>query len=114
MQDIVSLNHEILGEDKINKLLESDIFIQTSRFEGMPLGILEAMSYALPCLVTEGTALGGEIAASKAGWVAKTDAQSISECLVEAVQARSQWPELGENGRKAVSERYSWDVIADG
>ena len=113
VQDIVSLNHEIMGEDKIKKLLDSDIFIQTSRFEGMPLGILEAMSYALPCLVTEGTALGGEIAASCAGWVAKTDAQSISERLKEAVQARSKWAELGENGRKAVLERFSWDVIGE-
>ena len=104
VQDLISLNHEILGEEKINKLMDSDIFIQTSRFEGMPLGILEAMSYALPCLVTEGTALGGEIAASKAGWVAKTDAQDISERLVDAVRGRSQWAELGENGRKAVRE----------
>lgn len=112
VQDIISLNHEIVGDEKINKLLDSDIFMQTSRFEGMPLGILEAMSYALPCLVTEGTALGGEIAASHAGWVAKTDAKDISERLAEAVTDRSRWAEFGENGRKAVRERYSWDVIA--
>lgn len=112
VQDIVSLNHEILGENKIRKLLDSDIFIQTSRFEGMPLGILEAMSYALPCLVTEGTALGGVVADSCAGWVAKTDSQSIAMCLEEAIQSRSKWAEFGENGRKTVLERYSWDVIA--
>ncbi len=110
--EIVSLNHEILGEDKVKKLLDSDIFIQTSRFEGMPLGILEAMSYALPCLVTEGTALGGEIAAAQAGWVAKTDAQDISKRLIEVVRDRSRWTEFGENGRKAICEKYSWNVVA--
>ena len=110
--DIVFLNHEILGEEKVKKLLDSDIFIQTSRFEGMPLGILEAMGYALPCLVTEGTALGGEIATAHAGWVAETDAKDISERLIEAVRDRSRWAELGENGRKTIREQYSWDVIA--
>lgn len=113
VQDIVFLNHEILGDDKKRKLLDSDIFIQTSRFEGMPLGILEAMSYGLPCLVTEGTALGDEIAASHAGWVAETDAKDISERLIEAIKNRSSWAEFGDNGRNAVCERYSWDVIAE-
>ena len=112
VQDIVSLNHEILGDDKINKLLDSDVFVQTSRFEGMPLGILEAMSYGLPCVVTEGTALGDEITASHAGWVAKTTAKSIADCLSKAVHDRLHWAEFGNNGRNAIIERYSWDVIA--
>lgn len=111
-EDLISLNHEIVEDAKIKKLLESDIFIQTSRFEGMPLGILEAMSYALPCLVTEGTALGGEIAAAQAGWVAKTEARDIADRLINAVRERSRWAEFGENGRKAVQERFAWDVIA--
>ncbi|MBR0208114.1 MAG: glycosyltransferase [Oscillospiraceae bacterium] len=112
VEDVVFLHHEVLGEEKIQKLLDSDLFIQTSRFEGMPLGILEAMSYGLPCLVTEGTALGGEIAAARAGWVAKTDAEDIAGHLVDAVRDRSRWQEFGENGRKAVLERYAWNVIA--
>lgn len=112
VEDVVFLHHEILGEEKIQKLLGSDLFIQTSRFEGMPLGILEAMSYGLPCLVTEGTALGGEIAAAHAGWVAKTDAEDIAGRLVEAVRDRSHWQELGENGRITVNKYFSWDKIA--
>ena len=114
VRDIVSLNHEILGDDKIEKLLGSDIFIQTSRFEGMPLGILEAMSFGLPCLVTDGTALGGLISASKAGWAAETTAENIAERIREAVLDRSGWMACGLNGRKAVEENFSWDVVAEG
>lgn len=112
VQDLVSLNHEIVGTDKVKKLLEADIFVQTSRFEGMPLGILEAMSYGLPCLVTEGTAVGEIVSEAHAGWVAKTNAQDIANRLVDAVNDRSEWGEYGENGRKAVQERYSWDIVA--
>ena len=112
VQDLVSLNHEIVGADKARKLLDADIFIQTSRFEGMPLGILEAMSYGLPCLVTEGTAVGEIISEANAGWVAKTNAQDIAKRLAEAVYDRSKWAEYGKNGRKVVQEKYSWDVVA--
>lgn len=112
VKDLVSLNHEITGDDKARKLLEADIFIQTSRFEGMPLGILEAMSYGLPCLVTEGTAVGEIVSEADAGWVAKTNAQDIADRLVDAVSERSKWAEYGKNGRKAVREKYSWDKVA--
>ena len=112
VQDLVSLNHEIIGTEKTKKLLEADIFIQTSRFEGMPLGILEAMSYGLPCLVTEGTAVGEFISEVHAGWVAKTNAPDIALRLTEAVGDRSKWVQYGENGRRAVQESYSWDKVA--
>lgn len=39
-------------------LLQTDLFIQTSRHEGMPMGLLEALSIGVPCLVTVGTSLG--------------------------------------------------------
>ena len=38
--DFVKLFGPISGEEKEKKLLEGDVFIQTSRFEGMPLGIV--------------------------------------------------------------------------
>ncbi len=111
--DLVSLQYEIVGTEKQDALLDADIFIQTSRHEGMPIGILEAMSYGLPCLVTEGTSLGAEIANDRAGWVARTDADSIAACIVKAIEDRKQWKILGCNGRNAVKEHFSWQMIAE-
>ena len=112
INDLVCLHHEILGENKKAALLDADIFLQTSRHEGMPIGILEAMSYALPCLVTEGTSLGSDIRSADAGWVAETAAPGIAECLEKSVRDRDRWREFGLNGRNAVCERYAWDLIA--
>lgn len=111
--DIVILNHEIGGQDKEKILLEGDIFLQTSRFEGMPLGILEALSYGIPCLVTKGTNLGEGIEQSDSGWVAETDAQSIADKLVEAVLEKETWNQKGKNGLQFVRESFSWQHIAD-
>jgi glycosyltransferase involved in cell wall biosynthesis len=112
IEDLVTLNHEITGEEKKKKLLASDIFIQTSRHEGMPMGILEAMSYGLPCLVTEGTNLGNEIQDRRCGWVANTCVESIGEQLVRSISERSRWMDMGENAQKMVFDKYNWDVIA--
>ena len=110
--DIVKQYGPVSGSEKREVLLKSDVFIQTSRFEGMPLGILEAMSYGIPCLVTQGTTLGEAIEAANAGWMAETTASSIADTFVKVVKSRGKYYEFGRNSRKYVQNNYSWDVIA--
>lgn len=112
IEDLVSINQAVNGVEKENAILDSDIFIQTSRFEGMPMGILEAMSYGVPCLVTKGTNLGEIISDYNAGWVAETNADSIAEKIVQAVNERKLWKEKSENARRLVQENFEWDSVS--
>lgn len=109
---IVKLSPAVFGEEKERILLDSDIFIQTSRFEGMPMGILEALSYGLPCLITEGTTLGEAVKQYNAGWVAKTNAKSVAEKLKAAIDDSATWREKSENARILVKDNFAWDKIA--
>ena len=77
MEDLVELHEAIDGSEKEAELLSADVFIQTSRSEGMSMGILEALSYGVPCLVTRGTNLGEIIEQYDAGWVAETNAEYV-------------------------------------
>lgn len=52
LSETVKLKSEIYDEKKIKKILESDIFIQTSRNEGQPLSLLEVLGYGIPVIVT--------------------------------------------------------------
>ena len=113
IEDLVSLYTEISGDDKEEKLLDADIFIQTSRHEGMPMGILEAMSYGIPCLITEGTSLGKQIRDAQAGWCAENNAESIAENLYKAIQDKNEWIYLGINGVKYVQAKYSWKNVSE-
>lgn len=111
LSNIIILSHEIIGEDKINCLLNSDFFLQVSRFEGMPMGILEAMSYGLPCIITRGTCLGDIVEKYDAGWVADTNVESIKDTLIKAINECELLKKKSENARRLVANNYSWDVV---
>ena len=114
VSDIVNLNHEVSGDEKKRVILNADIFIQTSRFEGMPLGILEAMSYGLPCLVTRGTSIGPDVEKYKAGWMCETNADSISLAFLRSIKDREMYKQYSDNSISLVKDKYSWDVITKG
>lgn len=111
--DLVELSDAVVGERKEAELLNADIFIQTSRTEGMPMGILEALSYGVPCLVTRGTTLGEIIEEYDAGWVAETNAQSIADVLLKALREKDHWEEKSRNGVKMVEENFLWSKVAE-
>ena len=111
IDDVVSLHPAINGQEKFEKLLNADIFVQTSRHEGMPMGILEAMSIGVPCLVTKGTSLGEIIEQYDAGWVAEVSAESIAKTLVLAVNQRSELCSKSCNARKLIEDNFSWSIV---
>lgn len=112
LEDFVYLNKEIFDDEKQNVLLNGDVFIQTSRFEGMPMGILEALSYGLPCFVTQGTNLGEIINEYNAGWVAETNSNSISEKLKICIMDKERYYIKSQNSNKIIKEFFEWSVIA--
>ncbi len=111
IQKIVRINHEVLSKEKEEILLEADVFIQTSRFEGMPMGILEALSYGLPCLVTRGTSLGELIEKYDAGWVCETNADSIAESIIRCINEKELFNVKGQNARKLIEENFTWNKV---
>lgn len=52
ISDIVSYIGWVSGEKKIEVFNQSDIFILPSYYEGLPVSILEAMSYSMPIIST--------------------------------------------------------------
>lgn len=112
LQDIVELNKQIIGDEKEEEILSADIFVQTSRFEGMPMGILESLSYGLPCLVTKGTTLDNCIKKYDAGWVAETNAQSIAEQFEKIIKEKEKLKEKSLNAVKLIKDEFSWEIIA--
>ncbi len=108
----VRLYGGIFDERKIDKLIQSDIFIQTSRFEGQPMGILEALGIGLPVIVTPGTTFGKEVELNKCGICVKAEPKDIAQGILRMEQEKDQLCVMSQNAIKLINENYLWDKVA--
>ena len=102
----------VYGEQKVQVLKNADAFILTSRFEGMPMGVLEALSYGVPCILTPGTNMADDLQQKGAGWQTDFDAISISQRIVDAVEDLKHNYNDFHNAAFALSSNYDWKKIA--
>lgn len=112
VSDLVCLKNEVSGEEKEKILLQADVFIQTSRSEGMPTGILEALSYGLPVFITEGTTLGNFVKQYNAGFVCETTAESIADMFEKIVKNRELFSAKGAKAVELIEDNFEWDKVA--
>ena len=114
ISDLVFINGPVLDVEKKKTLLNTDIFIQCSRTEAMPMGILEAMSYGIPCLITKGTSLTGVLEKYDAGYSCETTAEGIASAIEKAVAQKHLLNEKSKNAITLVKENFLWDNVAKG
>ena len=101
------------GDTKINAFCKSDIFILTSRYEGMPMGILEALSYHIPCIITKETNMSDIISDYNCGWISKLEASEIASTIKKAIyEYKIKKDELRYASFEA-SKIFMWDKIAE-
>lgn len=110
--DLIEVHGAVTGAEKQRELLSADCFVQASRFEGMPLGVLEALGYGLPCIVSDGTCMDDFIREHDAGWTCAASAESLAAALRQAVRERER---LGEKSKHAAvwsRREFSWETVA--
>jgi len=81
---IVVDNGTIYGQAKVDALTSDNILILTSRYEGSPMTVLDALSFGNPCLVTPGTNVADEIVANGLGWSTELNAEKIADTILLA------------------------------
>lgn len=111
VEDIITIHPAVFGEDKERVLLCTDVFIMTSRFEGHPMGLIEAMSYGIPVAVTHGTNMSLEVANNNAGWTSECTADGVSKMLGRVVGEKDKFEIKGRNAR-ILSSNYDWGKLA--
>lgn len=111
LDSVITIHREVSGKEKERVLLETDIFVQTSRFEGMPMGILEAMSYGIPCLITEGTTMTLYLD-NFSGWCCKNSVEDIAKNMLIAIESRDSFNEKSKRIRQIAESHFSWDNVS--
>ncbi len=113
LDDIVTISGPVEGDRKRELLCRSDVFVHTSRWEGHPNAVLEALAYGVPCLLTRATNMADDVAAAGAGWSVESTPESIADGLGEILASdRNKLVEMGTRARDLVVDRYGWDCVA--
>lgn len=109
---LITFHGPVYGEEKETALNGSHIFIHTSRYEGMPIAVIEALAHGLPCIVTPQTNMGAVIEENNAGWITSLNAKDISQTILRAIDDyHKNAATLQRNARQAVKD-YSWENVA--
>ena len=109
--DIVKVLGPKYDDDKLRYFLACDVFVHTSRFEGMPMAVLEAMALGRPCLVTPGSHVA-DIVCQGGGWKCEPNSISIAEAIQSICKKRDSLKILGQQSHELIKARFTWDNVA--
>jgi glycosyltransferase involved in cell wall biosynthesis len=104
----------LFGPDKEALLRSAYVFVHTSRWEGMPFAVLEALAMGCPVLVTPATNLGEHVQEFGAGVVVDGSTQSVAEGLRRLLEIPAdRYEMLCSAARRLASARFTWPIVAE-
>lgn len=98
----------VRGEDKERLFRESAIFLFPSYHEGMPMAVLEAMSYGMGIVTTAVGGIPGLIRNGESGYVRQPgDTETISSDVIRLLADQDRCTAYGNRAREYAKENYS-------
>jgi len=113
VMDCVEVCEPVVGEEKHQAFAWADVFVHTSRHEGLPMAVLEALAHGVPCLLTPGTNMADVVDTAGAGWGVPASAPSIAQAFCRIVSERAQLPSMGKAARQLAQTKYSWRKVVE-
>ena len=109
----VSFPGPVFGDEKWELIESCYAFVHTSRWEGLPFAVLEALALGRPALLTSNTNLAGPISEVGAGIVVQDDPDSISAGILQLLSMSSDEYELmSQRARQLVQDHFTWEIAA--
>ena len=109
--DIIKIHNAVYGADKKEILINAYGFIQCSRHEGQPMGILEALSIGVPCLVTFNTSFGNYVNKNECGIGFNFDINELFNAIQRICSSNSLREKYSLNARNKSIEDYEWHKV---
>jgi glycosyltransferase involved in cell wall biosynthesis len=102
------------SENLIRLYQNATIFVLPSHYEGLPTTLLEAMSCRLPVVATYISGNVDVIENGKNGiLIPPKSPQKMAEAISILLEDEELKKKLGENARKTIEQRFTWDIICN-
>lgn len=112
LQDCVEFLGWITKEQKPELLKKSDVLVLPSYNEGLPIAILEAMSYSLPIISTDVGSIAEAVKENENGFLIKPgDVNALTHAMVQLTNNLDLWKNESNTSRKICEEKFSEDVF---
>lgn len=101
----------VYGDDKEALLQNCKVFCIPSELEGLPIVLLEAMSYGKICIASDIHA--NKEALGNAGiYFESNNQQELTKKILEVITNEDMCAPLGELAKERIKENFTWDQIA--
>ena len=101
--------------DVLRWMQTADGFVLSSRWEGLPMSLLEAAACAMPALATDVPGTREVIIDGETGWLAPAgDAAGLGKVMTQVMQMPPEMlSAMGERARRNVMDRFSMNAVLD-
>ncbi|MCF7859282.1 MAG: glycosyltransferase family 4 protein [Candidatus Cloacimonetes bacterium] len=100
-------------QDPAEWLMKFDVFLLYSRWEGLPLSILEAMSYGLPIIASDIKGNNELVNAETGLLVPINNLDRLTEVLLTITNDKEKLIEWGRNSRKVIKDKFTLSEFSD-
>lgn len=101
-------------DDVSSYYLNAFCYLSTSRWEGMPLSVLEAMSYGVPVIATDVTGNRDVVLHGRTGYLFNPDdPEAAAELLLRLADDPEAWKNFSEAAASHCRQNFSFDKTAE-
>jgi len=102
----------LYGEERFRYFTSINFFVHTSRWEGLPFSLLEALGKGQPALITPETNIANYVKKYNAGIVVNGDIDSVTDALIEIKNlSNEELVKMSKNAVQLISENFLWENI---
>jgi glycosyltransferase involved in cell wall biosynthesis len=113
LEEKVILKSELPYRDIPEIMASSDLFVLSSRAEGRPNVVVEAIASGLPVVSSDLPGVHGLVKPGLNGWLFEVgNAQALSLRILQALENKKNLRLMGQSGREAIRAHSGWPATA--
>lgn len=107
LNSVINLSTWVSGEDKHQVFLNADVLLLPSYNEGLPMSILEAMSYGMPVISTTVGGIPEAVLNEETGFLINPgDTKALQKAILTFVNKPEQIEAMGEKGWQLANQNF--------